>query len=254
MQIRDDDISYFSKPEELENAWGKWYGKVNIIFSVTPFMVETKEYRIENREFDYHQLGEVEFDIAENVALIKYLKNLLSKHYIQVGLHGYNHKYTLEYDIKDEELLYQKSLKAKEYLEKLLDTKVDTFVPPDNSVSGEAIKALSRAKFKKVLRAFPLKYIDTDFSLRYIVFWVQRVWFKLKYKLVYSKIYYNGYLHEEASYLYKGQDFEKLMNDYKIYKNYNLAFTLATHYWELKGEMKNNLDKFLEKVQINECN
>jgi len=168
MLIRDDDISYFTTPQELEKVWEKWYGKVDILFAVTPFMVETKEYKIEDREFNCHQLGDKEFDIANNVELIDYIKELLSKGYIKIGLHGYNHRYKIEndnliaeYDIKDEEILYQKSKKAKEYLEKLFDTKIDTFVPPDNAVSREAIKALSQSGFKKVLRVLPLKYIDT---------------------------------------------------------------------------------------------
>jgi len=38
----------------------------------------------------------------------------------------------------------------------------------------------------------------------------------------------------------------KLSNN--IYRKYNLPFTLATHYWELKGSMKENLDKFLESI------
>lgn len=251
--LRDDDISFFTAPKELEKVWSEWYGKVDIIFAVTPFMVEMKEYKIKNREFNYHQLGDKEFDIATNIELIEYLKDLLSKEYIQIALHGYNHRYiiengnlTAEYDIKNEEILYQKSLKSKQYLEKLLKTEIDIFIPPDNAVSAEAIKALSRIGFKKILRAFPLKYIDTKFSLRYIGFWIKRVWFKLKYNLVYSKNYFNGYLEEEASYLYKNQKFEDLINDYKIYKKHNLPFILATHYWELKGEMKSNLNKFLE--------
>ncbi len=96
-----------------------------------------------------------------------------------------------------------------------------------------------------------LKKIDTKFSIDYIKFWSKRFYFKTKYNLVYSEPYFNGYLVEEASYLYKGQDIQKLLNDYKIYKKYNLPFTLATHYWELKsGEIKENLDKFLEKVCI----
>lgn len=257
MLIRDDDISYFTTPQELENIWGKWYGKVNFLFSVTPFMVENKEYKIQGREFNYHQLGNKEFNIANNVELIKYLRYLLNKDYIKIGLHGYNHKYIIknntliaEYNIRDEKVLYEKSLKAKKYLEKLLDTKIDIFVPPDNAVSKEAIRVLSKAGFRKVLRAFPMKYIDSKFSFDYIIFWYKRVCFKLKYDLVYSKPYFNGYLIEEASYLYKGQDLQKLLIDYDIYKKYDLPFTLATHYWELKGEKKENLYKFLEKVCI----
>jgi len=255
MQIRDDDISYFTTPQELENVWGKWYGKVNILFAITPFMVETKEYKIDGREFSCHQLGDKEFDIAKNIELVKYIKELLEKGYVKIGLHGYNHKYMIEndtliaeYDIKDEKILYDKSIKAKEHLEKLFDTKIDIFIPPDNAVSSETIKALSKSGFKKVLRAFPIRYIDTKLKFSFISFWIKRIYFKLKYNLVYSKTYFNGYLDEEASYLYKGQSLEQLINDYKLYKKYNLPFTLATHYWELKDEIKENLDNFLEKV------
>jgi len=255
MQIRDDDISYFTTPQELENVWGKWYGKVDILLAITPFMVETKEYKIDGREFNCHQLGDKEFDISDNQELISYIKELLAKKYITIGLHGYNHKYKIEnnnliaeYDINDEKILYEKTIKAKEHLEKLFDTKIDTFVPPDNAVSKEAIKILSNAGLTKVLRAFPIRYIDTKLSLNYIIFWIKRVYFKLKYKLVYSEAYFNGYLNEEASYLYKGQSLDVMLSEYKIFKKYNLPFTIATHYWELKDEMKENLDKFLENI------
>jgi len=258
MLIRDDDISYFTTPQVLENVWGKWYGKVNILFAVTPFMVEMEEFNIKNREFSSHQLGKKEFDISKNTELIEYIKMLLSKGYIEIGLHGYNHRYIVnnnnliaEYDVDDESLLYDKSLKAKAYLERLFHTKIDTFIPPDNAVSRSAMKVLSKSGFNKILRAFPIKYIDTKFSFNFIYFWLKRVIFKYKYNLVYSKSYFNGYLYEEASYLYKGQSLEILINDYKIFKKHNLPFTIATHYWELDGSMKENLDNFLESI-INE--
>lgn len=253
MKIRDDDISYFTTPKELEKVWAKWYGKVDILFAITPFIVETKEYQMDNREFNYHQLGEEEFDIGNNIELVEYIKKLLDKGYIKIGLHGYNHKYIIsdnnliaEYDIKDEKLLYKKSIKAKKYLEELFKITIETFIPPDNAVSKEAMKALSRANFKKVCRAFPLKNIDTKISLNYFIFWIKRVIFKIRYDLVYSKLYFNGYIMEEASYLYKGQDIDKLIEDYEVYKKYSLPFTLATHYWELEDNMKENLDIFLE--------
>jgi len=258
MLIRDDDISYFTTPQVLENLWGRWYGKVNILFAVTPFMVEMEEFNIKNREFSSHQLGKKEFDISKNTELIEYIKMLLSKGYIEIGLHGYNHRYIVnnnnliaEYDVDDESLLYDKSLKAKAYLERLFHTKIDTFIPPDNAVSRSAMKVLSKSGFNKILRAFPIKYIDTKFSFNFIYFWLKRVIFKYKYNLVYSKSYFNGYLYEEASYLYKGQSLEILINDYKIFKKHNLPFTIATHYWELDGSMKENLDNFLESI-INE--
>jgi len=258
MLIRDDDISYFTTPQELEKVWSKWYGKVNILFAVTPFMVEKEEYEIKGREFSEHQLGKKEFDISENNELIEYIKELLDKGYIRLGLHGYNHRYIIEnnnliaeYDINDEMILYEKSLRAKVYLEKLFDAKIEIFVPPDNAVNRSAIKALSKSGFNKVLRAFPIKYIDTKFSFNFICFWLKRVLFKYRYNLVYSKTYFNGYLFEEANYLYKGQNLDVLINDYKIFKKHNLPFTIATHYWELDGDMKENLDNFLESI-INE--
>tara|TARA_B110000285_G_scaffold184616_1_gene209234 strand:+ start:1583 stop:2368 length:786 start_codon:yes stop_codon:yes gene_type:complete len=261
MLIRDDDISYFTSPRGLDQKWSNWYGKVDIIFSITPFMVESETCLIKDREFSSHQLGEKEFDIAENTELVIYIKDLLFKRCVKIGLHGYNHRYEIkngtliaEYDVKNEELLYQKSIIAKKYLENLFKTNIDIFIPPDNAVSANAIKALSRSGFKKVLRAFPLTYIDTKFSYSFVLFWIKRLYFKLKYNLVYSKTFFNGHLYEEASYLYKGQSVDKLVYDYRIHKKHKIPFTLATHYWELEGDMKKNLDLFLKKVLVNEYN
>lgn len=251
--VRDDDISYFTQPEDLEKVWSNLYGKVEIIFAITPFMVELKECEIKGREYKYHQLGNVEHDIFLNNSLIGYLKRLISKGYIKIAMHGYNHRYILdsnknliaEYSVNDLNLLTEKTIKGRQHIEKIFNQEIDIFVPPDNAIGKCGLQAIRTAGFKKVLRTFPIRIFDAKITKKTIQHWMERVKFRIIFKIVYSKPIYNGFTEEIACYLYKGQSIEKLKEDFKIYKKYDLPFIIATHYWECNSYKENLIAKFI---------
>ncbi|MSP52955.1 MAG: DUF2334 domain-containing protein [Gammaproteobacteria bacterium] len=253
--IRDDDISYFTTPAELEQAW------TNISFpitcAVTPFMVESEKHILPNREFAFHQTGTIEHPIRGNDELVAYLQEKITSGQISLALHGCNHQYRIqdkmliaEYSDNDLDNLKRKTNRAKLEIDNLFEQTVDVFVPPDNAISAEGLKAIASVGLKYVQRAFPLKNIDTQLSLSWLHHYSNRFYFKVRYNIVYSKSFNNGMVVESAGYLFKDSiPLEKMIRDFDIFYEFDLPFTIATHYWELKNEStKNKLLNLLDYI------
>jgi hypothetical protein len=144
--IRDDDISYFTDPKDLDNVYSDIWNYGPISMAVIPFDVETCG-RGDNNSF---KQTVKEFPVGENKDLVEYLKQKIAENKIYIMLHGYNHYYK---PIKNEcnpfgipEFAYRsnqyKYLKlGKEYLEALFNVAIEWFIPPSNRVTVETINA-----------------------------------------------------------------------------------------------------------------
>ncbi len=262
--IRDDDISFFTKPEALEHTWSNI--PFPVTFAVTPFMVESEQGLFPGREFTYHQTGSTEHPLRLNKELVAYIRNGINSGRVSVALHGCNHRYKIhecsliaEYMDDDVMLLKDKTTRAKKEIESLFGQKVDVFVPPDNGLSHAGLEAVAAAGIRFVQRAFPLLLVDTPLSAAWLRYYVKRLYWRLRYKIVYSVPFNNGIVVEAAGYLLKDSiPLERIIRDFEIYYHFNLPFTIATHYWELKNEsLRNKLLHLLEyinsKPKINFC-
>ena len=88
--IRDDDISFFTRPEDLENIYKEiWERNILVSFSVVPFSVESHYCG----DWDnFYQETELKA-IGENKDLVDFLKSKLKENKISIMLHGYSHQY-----------------------------------------------------------------------------------------------------------------------------------------------------------------
>ena len=151
--IRDDDVSYHFQPVQL-SAW--YEGIIEICpvsICIPPFIKGNffdGIYRLDHNIKRGREvwLADESYKIGDNKELVEYLKNLIAKGKVSIGLHGIRHRNEEERsktpmkgnyitgaefytDIDYTDYLHE----AKEYLENLFNIKVNYFSPPQNLVS-----------------------------------------------------------------------------------------------------------------------
>jgi hypothetical protein len=137
--IRDDDTSFFTSPEQLEQAYGEisQWGPVSL--AVVPFHSagESKAVPAKFRaRWSVHPLH-------ENRALVEYLRSGISQGRFEIMLHGYHHDQpTGRAEFLDGDGLAQKAADGRKYLEDLIGTPVRVFVPPHNSIGRAGLRAV----------------------------------------------------------------------------------------------------------------
>jgi hypothetical protein len=232
--IRDDDINYFTKPQELERLYYNIWDICPISLSIVPFHACTKSGAIPSEFWQ----GDKIFPISKNRELIAFLKEKLKEGKICIMLHGYSHKnYENGYEFEAGENLYQKVKEGKEYLEELFGISITTFVPPHHVLSRPGIKVVvknqlniadlsSLRPWKSTFETKRLYYLIINKKLQ----WENRNESKLIYP--FPRRYNN---HKEIG-CYSLIPFTKLadlISGFDFAKKYNGDFCLATHYWEL---------------------
>jgi len=140
--VRDDDLNYFTDPAELESAYADLPTEIPVSYAVVPFHGCTRTGAIPEEYWS----GDEEYPLAENEALVAYLRDGLDSGDLDVMLHGYNHIY---YDDGPEFVagddLRGRLRRGREYLESLLETELSVFVPPNNSFSRAGLDAVKDA-------------------------------------------------------------------------------------------------------------
>jgi hypothetical protein len=139
--IRDDDTSFFTSPDELEQAYGEVTKHGPVSLAIIPFcragmsrgLPETHRGR-----WSIHSL-------ADNKPLVEYLRQGIADGRYEAMLHGFHHD---EPRIQREFVggldLSRKVREGKNYLEALLRTKIHVFVPPHNEIGRKGLEAIVR--------------------------------------------------------------------------------------------------------------
>jgi hypothetical protein len=178
--IRDDDISYFTPPSTLENIYGDFLEDNKVSFSVIPNVYASIELTsiggyYKNTKLDYDPLiapeyrGKKEYyNVEDNHELIEFL----NKKNINVLQHGYAHERINnipEFSINSRDIIYERAIKGKNILKKSINKDIDIFIPPWNSVSKEAFKALND-EYKGIIvkTVYPLNQ-NIDLLLPYYI-------------------------------------------------------------------------------------
>jgi Predicted deacetylase len=140
--IRDDDTSYFTRPEELERAYGRITDSGPVSLAVVPFCRAGFSKAVPEHlrgTWSVHAL-------EDNAELVAYLRQKVAEGRFEIMLHGYYHD---ERDGRPEFVrsndLERRTLDGRQYLERLLNTTVSVFVPPHNSIRRHGLRAIVNA-------------------------------------------------------------------------------------------------------------
>lgn len=239
--IRDDDINYFTRAEDLNSIYEDIWNKCPISISVVPFHASTKSGAIPQK----YWTGDAVFPIGENKQLIKFLRGKIKEGKISIMLHGYSHKdYKNGHEFEVGDNLEKKVKEGKEYLQQLFGIQVTTFVPPHNVLSRRGLSAVVNnglnianiASFRPSGRIFHFSNIIPFIKLR--IFYIRYPDRRYPYIISLSN-------HKEITCypLVPQTKLGKLKDDFKFCFKMDGVFCLATHYWEMKNT-KSMIEKF----------
>lgn len=169
INIRDDDTNYFTSVDDLRAAYGELWGKVPITLACIPFVTEpyfdmlkidgydrserlrkmAQNWDLQNGEQLSQKLKR--FPIGENQLLIQEIKPLIESNNLEIGLHGYEHRY-----FPDGAECYNRHLNrfnfidGKKYLESVFQTQINLFIPPSNKIGFREYTYLRDSKLNLV--------------------------------------------------------------------------------------------------------
>jgi hypothetical protein len=139
--IRDDDTCFFTRPEELERAYGLITQSGPVSLAVVPFCRAGTSKAVPEqlrRTWSVHPLH-------ENVELVEYLREKVRAGRFEIMLHGYHHDERHDRpEFADGDDLQTRVREGRGYLEELLATRIRVFVPPHNAIGRHGLRAIAR--------------------------------------------------------------------------------------------------------------
>jgi hypothetical protein len=242
--IRDDDLNFFSKPEDIE----RWYAdlferKIPMGFATIPFVkpisdVYTNEAPSEDKEYP----------ISGNTELTTYIKN---NPCIEILQHGTTH------ETKDGVFEYagnvplDEAKRGRNELERAFGRPVTVFAPPHDWINTQGIRAIEEAKLN-VIRGRGAGLRNWIWRRQYVSIFLTMLLYRFpKYISTTPPVYpylLNFGLHKElCSYRLEDPDiFEGL--DYAYRKNG--IFVVVTHLHGMNNEKKERLLNLIKKAQV----
>ncbi len=264
--IRDDDVSYYTQPEELEMAYSSLGGGAEfpITFSVVPFSVSD---HTENHPYGKIENSKQYAPVGENRELVNYLKERIKRGTGEIVLHAIHHEYRQnqngiwmsETEFLDKNELYTGILEGKKYLENVFGIDIDTFIPASNVVTdacAEVIDELGLNTNAVFTRRFNRKPTPA-----YICNYLKSNVYKLLFGGRYSKplIFPN---HKELC-IHRFVTYDQAKEILKYHLKHEFPLVFYVHYWHLNREksIKKDLIRFTseaiklgaEPVLLSEC-
>lgn len=233
--IRDDDTCAFTRPEEIESIYQDISDICPVSLSVTPFRVTGSPRRKNAVPAKYYGSTD-ELPLENNQDLISFLKEEISKGRISITLHGYNHtvypegpEYFAGHD------LTRKTAKGKNYLESIFGIKVQTFVPPNNTIGINGLKAI----IANNLNLINIPSCSTRPYILNIPKFIKIRWYRSIYNFPYPFVL-NLPDHKEVAYfsLVPTVKLDYLLRRLMFVYKKNGVFILSTHYHEMSEYMK----------------
>lgn len=272
--IRDDDLSYWTNPEDIEKVYKPLFDrKIKISFATIPFAVQM----FNAGNFDtFYQDENSSMPIGENNDIVEYIKDKIEQGLVEIMLHGYNHLYSFEsqgiiktatYENLEQSRINNKNIKfigeynyqcfhvlnkrtkeGKEYLEDIFKVKITNFVPPSNQIGKDGIKAIVNNNLN--LSGLIGRKYNREITLKGMWTYLDRIKFSLQNRgVTYPKISDYGKHKELTGYaLTPITNLEKYQKQLDYCLENNLPFQIATHYWEINEELKKTFFDFIDNA------
>lgn len=245
--VRDDDTCFYTRPEELEQAFGN-LEDFPVTLSVVPFTVwehaGTYPYGMHPGRTGYAPL-------EENAALVAYLKERILAGRYSIALHGIHHEYRCnalgdwepETAWMDADSLQKELAHARAYLEQVLDTSVSVFAAPSNAVSQKCASALDVLGLH--VNCNYCKRFERELSLPYLKNYLKSNLFRLLTGTRYCGILQERNHKEMALFEFVSE--ERLKKQLEWCMKTGTDLVIYTHYWDLNQnpEKKAELVRFL---------
>jgi predicted deacetylase len=248
--LRDDDTSFFTSPEQLHAVYHDIWDRLPVSLAVVPKAAGYRDKAIPEK---YWQADRA-FPLEENAALVAFLREHLAAGHVTVAQHGYTHEeFPGGYEFQAAPDLEQRQAKGHAYLEGLLDTRIEIFVPPHNALSKRGLSVIDAAGLN-LLGSF--LYFRP--SLRQWDAWTPGNWWRVRQyrgamgrtkadRLIYPHVLRYANHSEFGCYsLIPGTTVEELVAGFEEARRAGGHFCIATHYWEVDAVLKDVLRRVLD--------
>ncbi|MBK5291188.1 MAG: DUF2334 domain-containing protein [Acidobacteriia bacterium] len=256
--IRDDDASYFTRPEQLDQVWSRILPYAPVSLAVTPFAVEAFHLGDPER---FHQGNQAQA-LNKNSDLVDWMRQRLVRGSISVMCHGHTHEYKrvaqdrllAEYVWKPSARLALETRESKRHLENTLRVEVSTFVPPGNSISRAGLVAVG-PYFPNVLATLSLRrWRDLRMEWSCLSGYARRLYCQLRYgapaldggRVAGVQLFPSFSLTAQTSW-------SALVQRFELCHDLEADFIVAVHYWEVRGGVRDMLGRLLELASRRGC-
>ena len=240
--IRDDDTSYFTRPEQLEQVYHDVWDRVPIGLAVVPHAAGFVDKAIPEKYWDAGRA----FPLEENAAIVQALRNHVTAGRVTIAQHGYTHEdYPDGYEFQAAPDLESRLARGQAYLEGVLGTRIRVFVPPHNALSKRGIKAVSAAglnllgsflSFRPSMRPWEPQTLPNWWRIRRFR---SRTGRSKSDRMVYPHVLrYARHAEFGCHSLIPGTTFEQLQAGFDEARAAGGHFCVATHYWEVDAALK----------------
>ncbi len=167
--IRDDDISFFTHPKQLEQIYGRlWEANHPVCLAVIP--AQNGNARVAYREGQpidpsiaiAYRGQDTNFSITENQELCVFLNDLVRQGLVEICLHGYCHGF-FEFHSEDEAKITQKLSDGQQLLEATFpQANITTFIAPYDQLSEIAVGKVLNAGYDLSTKSESVKHLIED--------------------------------------------------------------------------------------------
>ena len=232
LAIRDDDLNFFTKVEDIIDIY-KEISPFPISFATIPRVkdVSTKGLCPDTRG------NNIPRNLLDNAPLTAWLKDGLQKKDLDVLLHGITHDYKFingkrlaEMEWRKEDCLSAELASYKQELSEALDYPISVFVAPSNKISKFGIKSVYQAglNYSGIIPAS----FRRDLTWKSVHNYAKRWYLRLTDHLPYPGVLDYGTHKEINACLMQGYDY--LVRMYQFCEMKHLPMVINVHYWHLR--------------------
>lgn len=241
--IRDDDASFFTKPDDLIKVYSL-IPEFPVSFAVVPFIVSAGEACPETK-------GNVTpRKVSENKELSSYLSDRYKDGKCDILLHGITHEYHYLGGKKVSEMIWREReeplllnemiLAGKNELELAFQVKINCFVAPHNDIGKLGVRSVysNGMHYSGII---PISF-SRDISYRSVRNYVKRFWVRYHNGFQYPGVLnYGTHLEVNACVSGKGEYLNKIYNYCKISE---APMAINVHYWDMRDNPQKYRDFF----------
>jgi peptidoglycan/xylan/chitin deacetylase (PgdA/CDA1 family) len=251
--LRDDDVNFFTRPEQLERAYGAYWDRLPISLAIVPMHAATRSKAIPPEHWE----GDREFPLADNGALVEYLGELFASGRASPMLHGYSHQnFPTGYEFQAGPDLPGRLRRGRHELERLFGRPIRTFVPPHNALSRRGIEALDRERLNVLGTFLSFRPSKKPWELATLMNYLKISLYRIrtrrsrKTRLIYPfPLRYKNHAEFGCHLLLPWTRADELIAGFEEARRFGGDFCLATHYWEIDDQMAAVLRRVVEHAE-----
>lgn len=267
--IRDDDVNYFTNPEEVEAAYGSIWDMCPPTLSAITHIKGNWRYWIkevyntgQSIDWNLWDLDDKVYPIHENRSLIQFIREKYNSGKIDLSLHAIHHrngdpvlpKVRLNNYIQGAEFytsldLTQKVKSALSYLKSELGINVRVFTPPQNLMTTNGYQSVTKNGLSIVGAGIPFwqkeKSVNGLQSMyRVLVFKLMNQGIDFPYVLRYAK--HSELIHHYP--LHPSTKIDELIEKFDLIYRFNGVFVLSTHYHEFETKLTYDKTRMMSNI------